>query len=151
MIPVNYPAPEFKLKEEGGKRFVFDTIRKTWLVLTPEEWVRQNFINYLVKEMLYPAAYIALEKTLVLNDLKKRFDILVYNRLHRPWMMVECKAPDVPLSDSVLQQLLAYHISIPVPLLVISNGLQTMAWQKENNQLQLLHQLPLWPAQDREG
>jgi hypothetical protein len=146
MIPVNYPAPEFKLKEEGGKQFVFDTIRKTWLVLTPEEWVRQNFINYLVREMLYPAAFIALEKTLLLNDLKKRFDILVYSRQHQPWMMVECKSPDVPLTDAVLQQLLRYHISIPVPLLVISNGTQTMGWKKENNRLQLLQALPAWPA-----
>ena len=146
MIPVNYPAPDFKLKEESGRKYVFDAIRKTWLVLTPEEWVRQNFINYLVKEKKFPAAYIALEKSLMLNDLKKRFDILVYNREHEPWMMVECKAPEIPLSENVLQQLLRYHISIPVGVLVICNGLQTMAWRKENNQLQLLQQLPQWPG-----
>lgn len=144
MIPINYPAPDFRIREDAGKKYVFDRIRKTWLLLTAEEWVRQNFVNYLISGLQYPAALIALEKTLLLNDLKKRFDILVYDNSHRPWMMVECKAPEVMLSESVLQQLLRYHISIPVSLLVITNGTQTMAWQKEGSALQLLQQLPAW-------
>ena len=145
MIPVIYPAPDFKIKEEGGKKYVFDGIRKTWLLLTPEEWVRQNFINFLTLELKYPAGFIALEKTLVLNDLKKRFDVLVYDREHQPWMMVECKAPEIALSEGVLQQLLRYHMSIPVALLVITNGTQTMAWEKKEQQLALLQHLPAWP------
>ena len=145
MIPVNYPAPDFRIREDAGKKYVFDRIRKTWLLLTPEEWVRQNFVNYLISGLQYPPALIALEKTLMLNDLKKRFDILVYDSSHLPWMMVECKAPAVSLSESVLQQLLRYHISIPVQLLVITSGTQTMAWQKSGHELQLLQQLPRWP------
>src|SRR5688500_14150214 len=117
MIPINYPAPDFPIREDGGKKYVFDRIRKTWLLLTAEEWVRQNFVHYLISVLQYPSALIALEKMMLLNDLTKRFDILVYDQMHQPWMMVECKAPDVPLSESVLQQLLRYHISIPVPLL----------------------------------
>src|SRR5687768_3099199 len=109
MIPVNYPAPDFRLKEDAGRKYVFDSIRKTWLLLTPEEWVRQNFLNYLITNMKYPAAFIALEKSLLLHDLRKRFDILVYDKDHQPWMMVECKAPEVPLSEQVLEQLLRYH------------------------------------------
>lgn len=145
MVPINYPAPDFRIREDGGKKYVFDRIRKTWLLLTAEEWVRQNFVHFLILGLRYPSALIALEKTLLLNDLKKRFDILVYDDRHQPWMMVECKAPDVPLSESVLQQLLRYHISIPVQLLVITNGSQTMAWQKAGPELLQLHQLPAWP------
>ena len=79
MIPVQFPTPQFKMKEEGDKQYIFDAIRKTWLLLTEEEWVRQNFVAYLIRSLEYPATMIALEKGLELNDLKKRFDILVYN------------------------------------------------------------------------
>ncbi|RYF80770.1 MAG: type I restriction enzyme HsdR N-terminal domain-containing protein, partial [Chitinophagaceae bacterium] len=95
MIPVQFPEPQFKLKKEGDKRYIFDAIRKTWLLLTEEEWVRQNFVAYLTNIMKYPVSLIALEKEMALNGLKKRFDILVYDKKHRPWMMVECKAPTV--------------------------------------------------------
>src|SRR5215203_4827282 len=112
MIVVQYPEPQFRMKNENGKQYIFDSIRKTWLLLTEEEWVRQNFINYLVKGLNYPAAFIALEKEISLNELKKRFDILVYDRDHQPWMMVECKGGDISLSENVLQQLLRYNITV---------------------------------------
>ena len=145
MVFIQYPEPGFRTRKEGEKTFIFDQLRKKWLLLSAEEWVRQNFVNYLISGLQYPATLIALEKTLLLNNLKKRFDILVYDHTHCPWMMVECKAPAVPLSEPVLQQLLRYHISIPVPLLVITNGTQTMGWQKEGRHLQLLQHLPAWP------
>ena len=85
MLIINYPEPEFRLKKEGSKEFIFDILRKQWLQLTPEEWVRQNFIQYLVKEKKYPASLIAVEKEIQLGELKKRFDILVYNKDHQPW------------------------------------------------------------------
>src|SRR5687768_11971370 len=113
MIMVQYPEPQFRIKVENGKRFIFDSIRKIWLLLTEEEWVRQNFLNYLIATLKYPSALIALEKEIMLNDLKKRFDILVYNSSHQPWMMVECKASSIKLSEDVLQQLLRYNISVP--------------------------------------
>jgi hypothetical protein len=123
---------------------VFDTIRKTWLLLTEEEWVRQNFIQYLVTELRYPSTLIALEKELELNGLKKRFDVLVYNKEHQPWMLIECKAPQVILNDAALEQVLRYHMSIPVPFLVITNGQSTYGWEKINNELKLLDKLPDW-------
>src|SRR5690242_18422847 len=113
MIAVNYPQPAFKMEERNGQRFIFDTIRKRWLLLTEEEWVRQNFVAFLITAQHYPATLIALEKSLTLNGLKKRFDILVYDAAHQPWMLVECKAPQVVLNDAVLQQVLRYNISIP--------------------------------------
>src|SRR5215211_2096580 len=144
MIFINYPEPSFTIKYEGEKPFVFDNIRKIWLVLTEEEWVRQNFIRYLVSEMRYPSTVIAVEKEILLNGLKKRFDVLIYDKNLQPWMLVECKAPKVALNDAVLQQVLRYHISVPVPYLVITNGLTTYGWQKVVGQLQIMQQLPEW-------
>lgn len=141
MIPVQFPAPHFKLKSEGEKNYIFCLIRKQWLLLTEEEWVRQNFINYLTTTLQYPLTLIAVEKELLLNGLKKRFDILIYNRTHQPWMLIECKAPQVELSEAVLQQALRYHMSIPVNYIVITNGNMTMGWVKKES-LTSLSKLP---------
>jgi hypothetical protein len=143
MIVVQYPEPQFRMKKENGKQYIFDTIRKVWLLLTEEEWVRQNFVNYLVTELKYPSTVIALEKEISLNDLKKRFDILVYNNQHKPWMLVECKEPEVSLSDEVLQQVLRYNISVPVEYIVITNGKVTVGWKRED-ELRLLNDMPQW-------
>jgi hypothetical protein len=144
MIEVQFPEPRFRTKQEGEQHFIFDSLRKSWLLLTDEEWVRQNFVRYLVENLNYPSTAIALEKELLLNGLKKRFDILVYDSGFKPWMMVECKAGTVPLSENVLQQLLRYNMTIPVPYLVITNGDQTIAWEKENNSLKSLEAFPSW-------
>lgn len=142
MIEVVFPEPQFRMKKEGDKHYIFDPIRKVWLLLTEEEWVRQNFVAYLVKERGYPQALIALERELQLNGLKKRFDVLVYNQQHQPWMMVECKAPEVALSEAVLQQALRYNMSIPVEFIIITNGNHTLGWKKEGSGLELIGELP---------
>ena len=144
MIHVRYPAPSFKIKNEQERQYIFDALRKTWLLLTEEEWVRQNFVNYLITELHYPAALIAVEKEINLNELKKRFDVLVYNKDHQPWMLIECKAPQVVLSEEVLQQALRYNISVPVEYIVITNGNATVGWKKEGGELKLLKVLPEW-------
>ena len=143
MIVVRYPEPKFKMKKENGRQYIFDTIRKAWLLLSEEEWVRQNFVNYLTVQLDYPSSVIALEKEIRLNDLKKRFDILVYNRQHQPWLLVECKQPDVQLSQDVLQQALRYNISVPVEYIVITNGNTTVGWKKEH-ELTMLNEMPQW-------
>src|SRR5687768_8921408 len=142
MVIVQFPEPQFNIKREGEKRFIFDAIRKSWILLTEEEWVRQNFVAYLVKEKHYPSALVALEKEIVLNDLKKRFDILVYDATHHPWMLVECKAPGIKLTEEVLQQVLRYNITVPVTYIVITNGSDTIAWEKTGGQLKLINELP---------
>ena len=143
MIAVNYPEPAFRFKKEEGKEFIFDTIRKVWLSLTEEEWVRQNFIQFLVQEMKYPVALIALEKEIQLGELKKRFDILIYDKNHQPWMLVECKGPGIKLEDPVLQQVLRYNISVPVSYLIITNGHYTQGWEKSGAELKELQAMPL--------
>ncbi len=144
MIAVSYPEPKFRTRLEEGRRYIFDGIRKTWLVLTEEEWVRQNFINYLASGLNYPSSFIALEKEITLHDLKKRFDVLIYNSEHKPWMMIECKAPQVNLSEDVLQQVLRYNISVPVTYMIITNGSHTVGWKKEGSGLKLLSEMPSW-------
>jgi hypothetical protein len=143
MIAVQYPEPKFRMKNENGKHYIFDSIRKVWLLLTEEEWVRQNFVNYLTTQLHYPSTVIALEKEILLNDLKKRFDILVYDKQHKPWMLIECKEPKVSLSEDVLQQVLRYNISVPVEYIVITNGTATVGWRKES-ELRLLEEMPGW-------
>jgi hypothetical protein len=144
MIKLNYPEPVFRLKKEEGKEFLFDPVRKIWVSLTEEEWVRQNFIQFLVQEMKYPAALIAVEKEIQLGELKKRFDVLVYDRHHRPWMLVECKASAITLDEKVFQQLLRYHIAVPASFLVITNGHYTHGWKKTGANLKEIQQMPVW-------
>lgn len=141
---MNYPEPAFRVKKENGKEFIFDTIRKIWLSLTEEEWVRQNFIQFLVQIMNYPVTLIALEKEIQLGELRKRFDILVYDHNHQPWMLVECKSPGIKLEDPVLEQVLRYNISIPVSFLIITNGHYTQGWERVENALREIEVMPLW-------
>jgi hypothetical protein len=104
--------------------------------------VRQNFLQYLLQVKQYPASLTAVEKEIRLGELKKRFDILVFDAHHQPWLMVECKGMEVALNDSVLQQVLRYNIAVPVPYLVITNGSGCFAYIRKNNQLEVLDALP---------
>jgi len=146
MLVINYPEPSFRIKTENEKKHIFDSFRKKWLLLTPEEWVRQNFAQYLIQVMKYPASLIALEKEIWLGELKKRFDILVYNSNHKPWMIVECKGTDIKLSNETLRQALRYNISVPSEFLVITNGHYSFGWQKKAGGLVEMKELPAWHA-----
>ncbi len=143
MISIQFPQPEFRIKKEENKEFIFDALRKKWLLLTPEEWVRQNFVQYLIKIKNYPSSLIALEKEIWLGELKKRFDVLIYNKDHKPWMMIECKGGEIKLNDAVLQQALRYNISVPVEFIVITNGSFTYGWQRAGGDLKLVNELPI--------
>ena len=101
-------------------------------------------MQYLIQSKNYPSSLIALEKEIRLGELKKRFDILVYDNNHQPWMMIECKAVEIKLDDEVLQQVLRYNISVPVKYIVITNGSFTYAWQKEKNGLPSIYEIPAW-------
>lgn len=144
MIKIEYPQPAFRIKEDEGKEFIFDDIRKLWVRLTPEEWVRQNMLQYLIQIKEYPSVFISIEKEINLGELRKRFDVLVFNSEHKPWLMIECKAMDVELSEKTLEQIVRYNISIPVPYLVISNGSFTYAWEKKENRLISISELPVF-------
>lgn len=142
MIKIEYPSYQPKIKKENDKEFIFDEVRKRWVILTPEEWVRQNFLQYLIQVKEYPASLIAVEKEIKLGELKKRFDIVVYDKLSQPWMIIECKEMDVDLGKTVLDQVLRYNITMQVPYLVITNGSYCMAFQCINNNLKELGEMP---------
>lgn len=142
MIKLNYSENQFKVKEENGKEVIFDSLRKIWVRLTPEEWVRQNFLKYLIINKNYPSALIAVEKEIHLGELKKRFDILIYNAEHQPWMMIECKAMDIALDENVFHQVLRYNMSVPVRFLVITNGTNMIVFERTSKGLEMLYDLP---------
>jgi len=143
MLRIDYPPHNFKFKNDNDREFIFDEVRKRWVRLTPEEWVRQNFIQYLLQVKKYPSSIIAVEKEIKLGDLKKRCDIVVY-RLHEPWMIIECKEQGVSLNDPVVQQVLRYNISLNVKILVVTNGDNTYAVQLNDKEAESLEVLPDW-------
>ena len=123
MQVLNLPTYSFKLKQQGNRTQIFDAIRKKYVVLTPEEWVRQNFLQYLIKEKKFPASLIAVEAGLKYNQLQKRMDVLVYDKSGNPFLMVECKAPEVKITQDVFDQIARYNMVFKVKYLVLTNGL----------------------------
>ncbi|HAE35601.1 MAG: type I restriction enzyme HsdR N-terminal domain-containing protein [Chitinophagales bacterium] len=106
----------------GEKEEVWDIIRRRWVTLTPEEWVRQHLLHYFVHDLHFPAGRVAVEKQVVVNGLKKRTDILLFDQEARPLLLVECKSPDVPLTDQTFRQAAIYNLEWKVPFMMISNG-----------------------------
>lgn len=119
---IQYPEPDFRYRETGGTRYIFDAFRKKYIQLTPEEWVRQNLLQALVQTYHYPSGLIAVEKELKINLLKRRYDAVVYDRERKPWMLIECKAPHIVLNETTLMQTLNYYRKLQCPYLLISNG-----------------------------
>ncbi|HMO62028.1 MAG TPA: type I restriction enzyme HsdR N-terminal domain-containing protein [Ferruginibacter sp.] len=144
MIKIEYPLYEPKIKVDAGREFIFDSTRKKWVVLSPEEWVRQNFLQYLIRVKNYPAALIAVEKEIETAGVKKRFDIVVYSNTHQPFMIVECKEMNVALTDLVLTQALQYNSVIQAPYLVITNGSHCYGFFCGDNSLKEITSLPAW-------
>jgi hypothetical protein len=145
MIKIYYPTHPFKIREpESKKEEIWDDLRKLWVRLTPEEWVRQNFIQYLLQVKNYPASYIAVERKMKLGELSKRFDLLVFDKGARPWMMIECKATNEKLDNRVLWQVLRYNMAIPVKYLVITNGEECHAFVKGVMDFEAIATLPLY-------
>lgn len=124
MEPLNLPTYSFKIKPDGQRKLIFDTIRKKYVVLTPEEWVRQNFIRYLNEEKNYPLSLMTLELQQRIHTARRRTDIIIYNTLGNPVMIIECKAPEVALTDKVFEQVAGYNFALKADYLVITNGLK---------------------------
>ena len=132
MVEMVFPEPDFKIREQNGRPEIFDIIRSKWVALGPEEWVRQNFIQWMIKINQFPVSAIAVEKQLKIGQETKRFDVLVHDTDLQPWLLVECKSMEVKLDESVLMQLLSYHLSIPADYLVITNGITLHVAEKRN-------------------
>lgn len=122
MIKIAYPVNKPAIKTDNGKELIFCIIRKKWLQITPEEWVRQNFLLYLIEVLGYSRSLIAVEKQILVGELDKRFDIVVYDKNTRPFIIVECKEMNVPLTENTMRQVLRYNISLDGVILVVTNG-----------------------------
>jgi len=129
MHKLNLPEYSFRTKIEDGKQFIFDSIRKKYIVLTPEEWVRQNFIQYLKNEKKYPENLMAVEKQIKVNGKQRRFDLLIYSRNGQPLLIVEFKAPNVKITQDAFDQVVRYNMALRVEKVLVSNGLQHFACQ----------------------
>jgi hypothetical protein len=123
MVTLNLPAFEHKTKQVDGKGYIFDLLRRKYVRLSPEEWVRQHIVNLLLTHYAYPKALIRSEGGLVLNQTQKRTDVLVFDRQGHPFLIVECKAPHVALSQAVFDQITRYNHVHRAPYVVVSNGL----------------------------
>lgn len=142
MIKIEFVDFPFKIKEEDKKEFIFDEVRRQWVRLTPEEWVRQNFLRYLLDVKKYPASLIAVEREIKLNDLSKRFDAVVFDKTFMPWLLVECKSMDETLNEKAAMQVLRYNMALPVSFLIITNGRNTYGFEKKDGKLKELNALP---------
>lgn len=124
MLRLNLPEYCFRYRIFNGKQQIFDSFRKKYVALTAEEWVRQNFIAWLVNDKKYPAGLIAVEKELALNNMKKRYDIVVFNKNSAPAILVECKAPGIKITQKVFDQAAHYNLALNVDFLIVTNGLE---------------------------
>jgi predicted type IV restriction endonuclease len=120
---LNLPKYDPTLKKEEGKVWIFDVIRKKYIVLTPEEWVRQHFINYLIVELKYPKSLFRVEGSLTYNKLQKRSDILIFDRSGKAWMLIECKSPTIKLNQKAFNQVAVYNMTIGAKYLAVTNGM----------------------------
>ncbi|NEW77834.1 MAG: type I restriction enzyme HsdR N-terminal domain-containing protein [Gelidibacter sp.] len=123
MRPLNLPTYPFKIKSSENKYFIFDIVRKKYMVLTPEEWVRQHMIHYLISAKNYPISLIAVEKKVTVNKLTKRTDILVFNAKGKPHIIVECKAPSIKITQEAFDQIARYNLKLEANYLIVTNGL----------------------------
>ena len=144
MKELNLPEYSFRITGEPGNEMIFDRVRKKFVKLTPEEWVRQNFIQYLINLGHYPPGLMIIEAAIKLYQTKKRVDILIHDRNAKPVMMVECKADNVDLEKEVLEQVVTYNMQFRVPYLVITNGMVNIA-VKFNDDYSAWNQLDVIP------
>jgi type I site-specific restriction endonuclease len=124
MQRLNLPTYLFNTKSENGRTYILDSIRRKYIVLTPEEWVRQNIIRYLNEEKKYPLSLMSVETGFKLNKLQKRTDIMVFGRDGKAIAIIECKAPDVKITKQVFEQIVRYNLSFKVRFLIVTNGME---------------------------
>jgi hypothetical protein len=150
MQQLNFPSYNFRFKNSENKVAIFDAIRKKFIILTPEEWVRQHVVHYLLEEKKYPKSHINVEKLLKVNDLKKRYDIVVFNPDGSIFILVECKAPEIKISQHTFDQIARYNLTLKAQFLMVTNGHNHYFCQMdfENEKYNFLKELPVFNSTD---
>jgi hypothetical protein len=141
MTEVKFGDYNFRINENEGKRYIFDIARKKSVILTPEEWVRQHILHYLIDDKKYPASHIAVERGLELNGLQKRFDVVVFGHSGKPAMIIECKSHDEVLNEKVFEQIARYNQTLKVAYLWVTNGKRNYCCSLKGG-IRLLPQIP---------
>ena len=144
MEPLNFPAYRFEIKNRENKPYIFDQIRKKWVVLQPEEWVRQHCIAFLLETKRYPKSMLNVEKKITVNGRLKRYDIIVFQPTGAPFLLIECKAPHVRISQSSFDQMARYNLVLNSQYLMVTNGLSHYCCQM-NTQEQRYNFIPDLP------
>jgi hypothetical protein len=139
---LNLPSFQFRMREEGQRKQIFDSLRKRFVALTPEEWVRQHFLRYLTEVKKYPASLISIERGVKIFSGNKRTDIVVHSRQGKPWMIVECKAHDVPVTEDSLLQAARYNMALQASYLVLTNGMEHYCCSLQNRLIEFMDDLP---------
>jgi hypothetical protein len=141
MLQVNFPQYNFRIKKEKTRHLIFDEVRRIWVTLTPEEWVRQNFLQYLIQEKKYPSSLISVEKIIKVGELKKRYDIVVYKNTI-PWMIIECKERNTTINTAVIEQVIRYNMALSISYFIVTNGNESFAYEILDNSFKELSELP---------
>ncbi len=149
LVKLNFPEYKFTLKGDvsGGQSLkIFDIVRKKYVILSPEEWVRQHMIHFLAFDKKVPLSLTAIEKTVKVNRLQRRFDILVYSKSHIPLLLVECKSPEINIDQRVFDQAARYNLSLGAAYFVLTNGLQSYCCKIDhlNSRYEFLPELPFY-------
>jgi hypothetical protein len=139
------PPFNHRIKESDGKRYIFDEVRKKFVLLSPEEWVRQHLTHYLMAEVGIPRSLIRIESGLQYNKMNKRSDARIYDRKGNVFMVCECKAPDIPLDEKTVKQICTYNMEIKAPYLLITNGMDLYCWSADKEQIEFLEKVPGLP------
>mgnify|MGYP003425801148 FL=1 len=144
MQKLNFPTYSFRFKNSENKVSIFDEIRKKFILLTPEEWVRQHVVQFLLQDKKYPKSYINVEKLIKINDLSKRYDVVVFQPNGDIFLLIECKAPEVPISQQTFDQIARYNLVLKAKYLMVTNGLNHYFCQMdfENEKYVFLKELP---------
>ncbi|MEM6299384.1 MAG: type I restriction enzyme HsdR N-terminal domain-containing protein [Bacteroidota bacterium] len=143
MFELNLPSFSPQLTQKNGKPFIFDVVRRKYVSLTPEEWVRQHFIHFLIAQK-YPKSLMQVERMHQQNALQKRSDILVFDRQMQPHLLVECKSPFLKINEGMLSQLLIYNQHFNAPLITLTNGLTHFYWEKGSEGYERVEELPIF-------
>ncbi len=144
MQRLNFPPYQFRFKNSENKVAIFDEIRKKFIILSPEEWVRQHVVQYLIQDRSYPKSWINVEKLIKLNGLTKRYDVVVFNPDGSIFLLVECKAPEIKTSQDTFDQIARYNMALKAEYLMVTNGLEHYFCQLdyENERYHFLQELP---------
>lgn len=139
---LNLPPVSFRITNDGQSKQIFDLVRKRFVSLTPEEWVRQHFLHFMIDEKKYPASLMGVEMLVKVNELSQRADIVLYQTDGKPWLIVECKKSDVTITQETFYQIARYNLTLQVPYMVITNGLEHYCLFFNGTDFEYLEDLP---------